>query len=123
MVETVLKIHQSDEKGDILCFLTGQHEIETVCSYLNDYKSELENERKQKGRGISKLLVLPLYAGLPMETQRKIFNPVPPNHRKVIVATNVAETSLTIPGIVFVVDCGFEKVFFPISFPPLFILL
>ena len=54
--------------------------------------------------------VLPVFAGLSMEAQMRIFEPSPSNTRKIVVATNVAETSITIDGIVYVIDCGFVKV-------------
>ena len=57
--------------------------------------------------------VYPLYAGLTHEDQMKALEPAPRGIRKVIVATNIAETSVTLPGIVYVVDCGFVKVIFP----------
>lgn len=53
--------------------------------------------------------VLPLYAGLPSSAQNKIFAPLPPHTRRVVVATNIAETSITIPGIVYVIDAGYKK--------------
>ena len=56
------------------------------------------------------LYVLPLYAMLPAEEQLRVFGAVPEHQRLVVVATNVAETSLTIPGIKYVVDSGREKV-------------
>lgn len=52
--------------------------------------------------------------GLPFDKVMKVFDPAPKNSRKVVVATNIAETSITIDGIVYVVDCGFEKVRFSI---------
>ena len=53
--------------------------------------------------------ILPLYSILPTEEQMKVFQCPPPNTRLVVVATNVAETSLTIPGIRYVIDCGRAK--------------
>ena len=64
-------------------------------------------------RGISEratYVVLPVYAAMPFETQCKIFEDAPKGKRKVIVATNIAETSLTIDGILYVVDTGLFKV-------------
>lgn len=55
------------------------------------------------------LLITPLYAKLAPAEQAKAFAPAPPNTRKVILATNIAETSVTIPGVKFVVDCGLAK--------------
>ncbi|ETE64689.1 putative ATP-dependent RNA helicase DHX35, partial [Ophiophagus hannah] len=103
-VETVMKIHNSEGDGDILAFLTGQEEVETVVSML------IEQARIIARTGMKKhLRVLPMYAGLPATEQMKVFERVSHNVRKVIVATNIAETSITINGISFVVDCGFVK--------------
>ncbi|KAK7827742.1 hypothetical protein U0070_019566 [Myodes glareolus] len=103
-VDTVVKIHQTEGDGDILAFLTGQEEVETVVSML------IEQARALARTGMKKhLRVLPMYAGLPSFEQMKVFERVSHSVRKVIVATNVAETSITISGIVFVIDCGFMK--------------
>ncbi|KAG8513345.1 putative ATP-dependent RNA helicase DHX35 [Galemys pyrenaicus] len=103
-VETVMKIHQTEGDGDILAFLTGQEEVETVVSML------IEQARALGRTGMKRhLRVLPMYAGLPSFEQMKVFERVSRSVRKVIVATNVAETSITISGIVFVIDCGFMK--------------
>lgn len=56
------------------------------------------------------LMPLPLYAGLTVEEQLRIFQPTPRYTRKVIVSTNIAEASVTLEGIVYVIDCGFVKV-------------
>ncbi|XP_030681888.1 probable ATP-dependent RNA helicase DHX35 isoform X3 [Nomascus leucogenys] len=103
-VETVVKIHQTEGDGDILAFLTGQEEVETVVSML------IEQARALARTGMKRhLRVLPMYAGLPSFEQMKVFERVSRNVRKVIVATNVAETSITISGVVYVIDCGFVK--------------
>ncbi|EDL96629.1 DEAH (Asp-Glu-Ala-His) box polypeptide 35 (predicted), isoform CRA_b [Rattus norvegicus] len=103
-VDTVVKIHQTEGDGDILAFLTGQEEVETVVSML------IEQARALARTGMKKhLRVLPMYAGLPSFEQMKVFERVSHSVRKVIVATNVAETSITISGIVYVIDCGFMK--------------
>lgn len=103
-VETVMKIHQTEGDGDILAFLTGQEEVETVVSML------IEQARALGRTGMKRhLRVLPMYAGLPSFEQMKVFERVSRSVRKVIVATNVAETSITISGIVYVIDCGFVK--------------
>jgi len=57
-----------------------------------------------------KLLALPIYSGLDTEDQMKVFEKPPLNTRKVVVATNIAEASITIDGIKYVIDCGFVKV-------------
>uniref|UniRef100_A0A4W3JJF1 Probable ATP-dependent RNA helicase DHX35 n=2 Tax=Callorhinchus milii TaxID=7868 RepID=A0A4W3JJF1_CALMI len=103
-VDTVMKIHQNESEGDVLAFLTGQEEVENVVSML------VEQARALSRSGLKKhLRVLPMYAGLPASDQMKVFERVSHNCRKVVVATNIAETSITINGIVFVIDCGFVK--------------
>lgn len=101
-VVSVLQIHVTQPTGDILVFLTGQEEIDTCCELLQERCRRL-------GSKISEMLVLPIYANLPSDMQAKIFNPTPPGARKVVVATNIAETSLTIDGIIYVIDPGFCK--------------
>lgn len=101
-VVSVLQIHVTQPSGDILVFLTGQEEIETA--------NEMLQERTKKlGSKIKELMILPIYANLPSDMQSKIFEPTPPGARKVVLATNIAETSLTIDGIKYVIDPGFCK--------------
>jgi pre-mRNA-splicing factor ATP-dependent RNA helicase DHX16 len=95
--------HGSDSKGsDILCFFTGEEEILAAADYINDTQKKL-------GSRSPPLIVAPVYGALPSEAQQLIFNPAPPGSRKVVLATNIAETSLTIDGISYVIDCGLEK--------------
>lgn len=97
-----MQIHLSEPPGDILLFLTGQEEIDT--------SSEILYERmKQLGPDVPELIILPVYSALPSEMQTRIFEPAPPGSRKIVIATNIAETSLTIDGIYYVVDPGFVK--------------
>ncbi|KAL5638958.1 hypothetical protein ACGC1H_003356 [Rhizoctonia solani] len=105
-IRTVLMIHQAEDEGDILVFLTGEEEIEDACR-----KIRLEAEGLSSGGkdGPGPLLVVPLYSSLPPAQQQRIFDSAPPGGRKVVVSTNIAETSLTIDGIVYVVDPGFSK--------------
>lgn len=103
-VETVVAIHQEDLPGDILVFLTGQEEVESAVSQLNTHA-----ERMKRSAFKWRLKPMPLYAGLPGAVQRQVFDPAPRGFRKVVVATNVAETSLTVAGVVHVVDCCFVK--------------
>ena len=72
------------------------------------------------GKGAPPLLVLPVYSALPSEMQTKIFEPAPLGSRKCVIATNIAEASLTIDGIYYVVDPGFakQKVYNPKVQPP-----
>jgi pre-mRNA-splicing factor ATP-dependent RNA helicase DHX38/PRP16 len=100
-VRQVLAIHVSQPKGDILVFMTGQEDIEVTC--------ELVEERLKQLNDPPKLSILPIYSQMPADLQAKIFDRAAPGVRKVIVATNIAETSLTVDGIMYVVDCGFSK--------------
>mmetsp|Transcript_24015 Transcript_24015/g.23933 ORF Transcript_24015/g.23933 Transcript_24015/m.23933 type:complete len:92 (+) Transcript_24015:112-387(+) len=54
-------------------------------------------------------MIRPIYSSLPSELQAQIFEPTPPGARKLVLATNIAETSLTIDGIIYVIDTGFVK--------------
>jgi len=107
-IRTVLQIHMcEEEEGDILLFLTGQEEIDEACKRM---RKEVDN----LGNDIGELKCIPLYSTLPPSQQQRIFEPAPPKRnglvgRKVVVATNIAETSLTIDGVVFVIDPGFSK--------------
>lgn len=110
-LRTVLQIHATEPEGDILLFLTGEEEIEDACR-----KISLEADEMIREADAGPLKVYPLYGTLPPAMQQKIFDPAPPARgpggrpgRKCIVATNIAETSLTIDGIVYVVDPGFSK--------------
>ena len=136
-VETVMQIHEHGAPGDILLFLTGQQEVDAAVEMLTDRaaaQSEGRGKRRdgrkggkggdggQGGKGgrgadggdsdgpeYNALLALPIYSNLPSRLQLRIFEPPPARTRKVVVATNIAETSLTVDGIVHVVDCGFSK--------------
>lgn len=99
---TVMRIHLTEPAGDILLFLTGQEEIDTACEILYE-------RMKRLGKKGPELIILPVYSALPSEMQTRIFEPAPPGSRKVVVATNIAEASLTIDGIFYVVDPGFAK--------------
>lgn len=100
-VKQVLTIHLStrDNDGDILVFMTGQEDIEAVCDVLRERLAKIDDPPP--------LDILPIYSLLPPEQQKRIFAPSP--HRKVVVATNIAETSLTIDGIRYVIDLGLVK--------------
>ncbi|CAI5758867.1 unnamed protein product [Candida verbasci] len=101
---TIFQIHLTQElPGDILVFLTGQEEIEQLQEMLNDAIDKLKSQL-QNG-----LYVCSIYANLPPDLQQKIFEPTPPKTRKIVLATNIAETSITIPGISFVIDPGYVK--------------
>ncbi|KAJ9621488.1 hypothetical protein H2203_006974 [Taxawa tesnikishii (nom. ined.)] len=102
-ITTVFQIHLSmPTPGDILVFLTGQDEIEQA-------EASLQETAKKLGSAAKELIICPVYANLPTELQNKIFEETPPNARKVVLATNIAETSLTIDNIVYVIDPGYVK--------------
>ncbi|KAL6926127.1 hypothetical protein ACO0SA_001668 [Hanseniaspora valbyensis] len=105
-LETVMKLYKEikmgeKEKGDILFFLTGQDEIKKLMTNLEITMGNLK---------INNLLVYPIYASLPMKEQSKIFEKIPNNCFKLIIATNIAETSITLPNIKYVIDSGKIKV-------------
>lgn len=116
-VSTVQKIHKLEDVGDILVFLPGAEEIETAIRLLNLFIDEETSKEYSQGkpkvldgtRLASSLYALPLYSGLAQNQQMRVFEPTPPLKRKVIMATNIAEASVTIEGVRFVIDCGFVK--------------
>jgi ATP-dependent helicase HrpA len=95
VANTVNEIAELDPRGDMLVFLPGEREIREAAS-------EIEK------RSLPHTTVLPLYARMPASEQQRVFHRLP--GRRVVLATNVAETSLTIPGIVYVVDPGLARV-------------
>lgn len=112
-IKTVLMIHRAEEPGDILLFLTGEEEIEDACRKI---KLEADDLVNQDPDSVGPLVCIPLYSSLPPQQQQRIFDPAPPPRRpdgpagrKIVVSTNIAETSLTIDGIVYIVDPGFSK--------------
>ncbi|EKD05105.1 ATP-dependent RNA helicase prh1 [Trichosporon asahii var. asahii CBS 8904] len=102
--DAVISIHtrKPSPVGEVLIFMPGSDEIENTVALLRRKAADL-------GPDADQLQVLPLYSSLPPSAQAKIFAPLPPKTRRIVVATNVAETSLTIPGIAFVIDSGFKK--------------
>lgn len=102
-IQTALEIHVREGPGDILLFLTGQDEIQKAVSKLEERIRLLEEG------SCMDTIILPLHASLPPEMQVRVFTPGPSNCRRIIVATNIAETSLTVDGVVFVVDPGVVK--------------
>ncbi|KAJ7559137.1 hypothetical protein O6H91_04G072000 [Diphasiastrum complanatum] len=108
-IRTVVQIHICEPPGDILVFLTGEEEIEDACR-------KITREIQNLGDQVGPVKVVPLYSTLPPAMQQKIFEAAPPplkeggpQGRKIVVSTNIAETSLTIDGIVYVIDPGFAK--------------
>lgn len=103
-LRTTFKIHyQEPMPGDVLVFLTGQETVESLESLVNEYALGMS-------RDVPKMLVLPLFAALPQAAQQRVFQPAPPRTRKIILATNIAETSVTVSGVRFVIDCGKAKI-------------
>ena len=112
-IRTVLMIHRAEDPGDILLFLTSEEQIEDACRKI---KLEADDVLNQNPDLVGPLTCYPLYSSLPPQQQQRIFDKAPPpltpngpQGRKVVVSTNIAETSLTIDGIVYVVDPGFSK--------------
>ena len=88
--------------GDILVFLTGAEEIEAAAQLLNARARRLP-------AGCPKLLPCPMYAALSPAAQLRALEPAPRGVRKAILATTIAETSLTVPGVRYVIDSGLTK--------------
>lgn len=102
-LKVIFQVHYKEPlPGDILVFLTGQEHIESVERQIAELAANMEPE-------VPKILTLPLFAALPQTTQQLIFQPAPPRTRKIILSTNIAETSVTVPGIRVVIDCGKAK--------------
>ncbi|KAM1045710.1 hypothetical protein ACFX2I_036584 [Malus domestica] len=101
-VSTVLLIHDQEPMGDILVFLTGQDDIDAAVQLITE-------EAQNRGKNSSGLMLVPLYSGLPRAEQELVFTPTPRGKRKVVISTNIAETSITLEGVVYVVDSGFSK--------------
>lgn len=100
----IFQIHRQEPMpGDVLVFFHGRDVIESLESLVNEYARDM-------GPELPKLLVLPLFAALSQATQQRVFQRAPPNTRKIIIATNIAETSVTVPGVRFVIDSGKAKV-------------
>jgi len=100
-VKQALQIHISHPPGDILIFMTGQEDIEATCAVIEERLAQVDDA--------APLAVLPIYSSMPADLQAKIFDATEDGRRKVVVATNIAETSLTVDGIMYVVDAGFSK--------------
>ena len=98
VIKTVVDIHKNE----------AADEIESACA-------DVAEEIKHLGNNVGNALILPLYSTLPPQQQNRIFDDAPVKNikgiagRKIIFATNIAETSLTIDGIVYVVDPGLSK--------------
>jgi HrpA-like RNA helicase len=102
-VLTAINIHKQNDRnsGDILVFLTGQEDINLFLELASLHHLNKSN-----------ILLMPLYSGLPMEKQLEVFQPTPHNKRKIVIATNIAEASVTIENISFIIDSCFVKMKF-----------
>ncbi|CAN1313420.1 Probable pre-mRNA-splicing factor ATP-dependent RNA helicase DEAH4 [Linum perenne] len=102
-LRTAIEIHRKEPEGDVLIFMTGQDDIEKLVAKLEDKIRGLEEGSCMDA------VILPLHGSLPPEMQVRVFSPAPPDCRRFIVATNIAETSLTVDGVVYVIDSGYVK--------------
>lgn len=107
-VETALQIHRQESGGDILCFLPSGEDIDTAIRLADDYEAatrdSFPNNKKQ-------VAFLPLYGSLPYQMQARVFQKTSSEQhiRRIIFATNIAETSVTVPDVTHIIDCGFAK--------------
>lgn len=98
VLEAIDNKYPPEERGDLLVFLSGMAEISAVLEAAQTYASHTQ-----------RWVVLPLHSALSVADQDKVFDVAPPGVRKCILSTNIAETSVTIDGIRFVVDSGKVK--------------
>ncbi|KKA26707.1 hypothetical protein TD95_004741 [Thielaviopsis punctulata] len=105
LLKTVFKVHTEEPlPGDILAFMTGQEDIEAAVKLIDEYGATLASN-------MPKIKAFPLFGQMSMEAQHAAFQPLNEKFtRKVILATNIAETSVTVPGVRYVIDCGKAKV-------------
>lgn len=107
--QRIMHIHSHTSlPGDILVFLTGQETVESLLSLVNSWSVSIQKDAALS-KTLPKLLILPLYAALPSSMQQRVFQATPKFTRKIILATNIAETSITVPGIRYVIDTGKAK--------------
>ncbi|KAJ3193072.1 DEAH-box ATP-dependent RNA helicase prp22 [Irineochytrium annulatum] len=114
-VDAVMQVHKNEDAGDVLVFLTGQQEIELACRLIQQACDELRPAELKAFPEVKDLQLYPIYSALDTPEQRAVFSKAREGCRKCVVATNIAQTSVTIPGIRYVIDCGFvkEKMFDP----------
>ena len=104
-VELAIRIHLHEGPGHILAFLTGFEECEKACKMTFNILEDLS----KKGKKVPPMNIMPLYGAQNTEDQSKIFEKTKNGCRKLIFCTNIAETSLTVDGIGYVIDCGYVK--------------
>ena len=98
-VKKAVEVHIKEPPGDILVFMTGQEDVEATCMLLQ--------QRLDRTTNLEPLIILPIYSQLPSEAQALVFTHT--EERKCIVATNIAETSITLEGVKYVLDTGLCK--------------
>jgi HrpA-like RNA helicase len=98
-------MHLHEGSGDILVFLTGSEECESATRICQQKLEDLMS----KGKDVPGMIMYQLYGALSNEDQARVFERTPEGIRKVVFCTNIAETSLTIDNIGFVIDCGYAK--------------
>jgi HrpA-like RNA helicase len=96
-VDTALHVHKTEPKGHMLLFLTGKHEVEQACRELRASSNEIQKSQQTNDRGerLMTMEVYPLYSTMEPHEQASVFDEPPPGVRKVIVATNIAQASLS----------------------------
>lgn len=104
-VTAALRMHLHEGRGDILVFLTGSEECELGRRICFQKLQEL----KESGKVVADVLIYALYGAQSSDEQSNVFKKAGENQRKIIFSTNIAETSLTIDGIGFVIDSGYVK--------------
>lgn len=109
VARVVMDIHLDHPEGDILVFLTGQLEIENTCNRLFQMAETIDYDHDVQCKSIVGMSILALYGAMPTELQQRVFQPAEKGIRRVIVATNIAATSLTVDGVVYVIDSGYVK--------------
>ncbi|KAF7767927.1 hypothetical protein Agabi119p4_7170 [Agaricus bisporus var. burnettii] len=98
-MRTFFQVHVDQPPGDVLIFLPGQEDIESLEKSITFFAKRLPADKMD-------VLILPMYASQSAHKNTKVFESAPSNTRKCILATNVAETSITIPGVKYVIDTG-----------------
>lgn len=105
MIKAVVQVNQGEPLGDILCFLPGQEEIDKAVTIIDKISEVLHKETS-----VPLMVPLPLYAALSPRQQAEVFLPLKGFKRKVVFSTNIAETSVTVSGVRYVIDSGLRKV-------------
>ena len=103
-MRTAIRIHLHEPAGDVLAFLTGFDECERAVKLCHQRLQQLSEEKD-----IAPMIIVALYGSQTAAQQANAFIKTPENHRKVVFATNIAETSLTVDGVGYVIDAGLVK--------------